>query len=83
MISSFSLVLPLDEVEFEYGKALDDSIVADWDEAAEEMVDTYLESMLPNPQANELVDQRTSQWVDDIRTVCRHTFIPLSVDGFF
>ena len=33
------------------------------------MVDTYLESMLGHSKTNETIDQRTSQWIDDIRTV--------------
>ncbi len=35
----------------------------------EETIECYLDSILSNGNQHELIDQRTSQWIDDIRSV--------------
>jgi hypothetical protein len=35
----------------------------------EETIECYLDSMLNNDDQHEITDQRTSQWIDDIRSV--------------
>ncbi|CAF1241318.1 unnamed protein product [Adineta ricciae] len=65
---AFSLVLPLDEIEYEY----------------EETVDNYLDSILTMDNQQETMDQQTSQWIDDIRsflTYARTMEMPLSYEA--
>jgi hypothetical protein len=35
----------------------------------EETIECYLDSLLSNDNQQEIIDQRTSQWIDDIRSV--------------
>ncbi|CAF4764913.1 unnamed protein product [Rotaria sp. Silwood1] len=70
LTDAFSLVLPLDEIENEY----------------EETIEYYLDSMLNNDNQHEIVDQRTSQWIDDIRSFLayvRTIEMPLSHEAEF
>ncbi|CAF4338193.1 unnamed protein product, partial [Adineta steineri] len=53
LVDAFSLVLPLNEIEYEY----------------EETIEDYLDSKLNSDNEQELIDQRTSQWIDDLRSV--------------
>jgi hypothetical protein len=59
----------LDEIEHEYGTmklsiAFPLSLIS-----LEETVESYLDSILSNSKQHEVTDQRTSQWIDDIRSV--------------
>ncbi|UJR25135.1 hypothetical protein I4U23_006494 [Adineta vaga] len=65
---AFSLVLPLDEIEYEY----------------EETIENYLDSILNMDDQQEIVDQQTSQWIDDIRSFLayvRMMEMPLSYEA--
>jgi len=35
----------------------------------EETIECYLDSLLSNDNQQEIIDQQTSQWIDDIRSV--------------
>lgn len=37
--------------------------------SVEETVEYYLDSMLKDDNQHEIIDQRTSRWIDDIRSV--------------
>ncbi|CAF3721862.1 unnamed protein product [Rotaria magnacalcarata] len=70
LADAFSLVLPIDEIENEY----------------EETIEYYLDSMLSNDNHHEVADQRTSQWIDDIRSFLvyvRMIEMPLSHEAEF
>ncbi|CAF2319793.1 unnamed protein product [Rotaria sp. Silwood2] len=81
------LVLPLDEIENEYGEnrffyclfRLSSIFV-------EETIEYYLDSMLSNDNQHEIIDQQTSQWIDDIRSFLvyvRTIEMPLSPEAEF
>jgi hypothetical protein len=59
----------LDEIEYEYGKNKLFSAFSLLLISLEETVECYLDSILSNGKQQEMVDQRTSQWIDDIRSV--------------
>ncbi|CAF1382025.1 unnamed protein product [Adineta steineri] len=68
LVDAFSLVLPLNEIEYEY----------------EETIEDYLDSKLNSDNEQELIDQRTSQWIDDLRSFLayvRTIEMPLSYEA--
>ena len=68
--SAFSLVLPLDEIEYEYGQyELLSIFISKTFLLVEETIECHLESILNEDNQSEIVDRQTSQWIDDIRSV--------------
>lgn len=72
--SAFSLVLPLDEIDYEYGQYEHLSIFIRKNFIlVEETIECHLDSILNEDNQSEIVDRQTSQWIDDIRSVMMST----------
>ena len=64
--------MPLNEIENEYGKKRFCIVISRYCFIPiEQTIEYYLDSMLINANQHETIDQRTSQWIDDIKSVNR------------